>query len=169
MVRIFFLNGLVITIILFSSSCGTYPNPSRTYHSINRALWKFTPEYYLLKSKLSDETKFVNKILKNPDLIQEFIQKSTYYDEELLDINIWFKTSKDDDFELLSQLLEKNARIINFGYVDLLVHKDKQKYSDCKVVIVSADYYFIDFYFKEFENKNRLIYIGVIENNFNFE
>jgi hypothetical protein len=85
-----------ITLVLFTflvfatvfSSCGSVSE---------KTISRFTPHYYYIKCAMSDEIKFVQQIMDNPQDIQHIIESSKYYDTTVTEFYFLQKENPDKD------------------------------------------------------------------------
>jgi hypothetical protein len=96
---------LAISFTLAMTSCGTAPNYLRESYSFHRTLWKITPQYYILKSELKNEIRFVQNLMDNPENIREIIETSEYYYEGFSRIN----------YDAIIECAIMSPKIVDFG------------------------------------------------------
>ncbi|MBE2190325.1 MAG: hypothetical protein KGZ71_03535 [Desulfobulbaceae bacterium] len=116
---------------------------------------KFDPGYWKAKSEFKKELEFVQKILDNPDKMQEIIEYSEYYDANNFELCSdsylrYIKYLKPDDNGCEADILGFNRTTSTDG-------KGKILYENAKVVSVykSGSYNRIVFVF--FEEKDKII------------
>ncbi|MCO5251560.1 MAG: hypothetical protein M9949_09095 [Candidatus Kapabacteria bacterium] len=127
------------TIVLLLSSCNF--------------LYKFTPAYWKLKSEFKKEREFVQKILDNPDKMQEIIETSEFYDKG--GFNMTGYTYKEFIDYIKKNKDGNEAEIIWFGRTSLSDGKGKILYENAKGVSIyqTGRYNRLVFVFFELENK----------------
>jgi len=62
-----------------------------------KTISRFTPHYYYIKCAMSDEIKFVQQIMDNPQDIQNIIETSKYYDTTVTEFYFLQKENPDKD------------------------------------------------------------------------
>jgi hypothetical protein len=116
------------------------------------SLYKLTPGYWKFKKEFTKELEFVQKILDNPDKMQEIIESSEFYDKNNFDMSgrsykfyiDYLKPDKDGDAEVLA-----------FARTSRTDGKGKILYENAKGVSIykSGSYNRIVFVFFELKDK----------------
>jgi hypothetical protein len=116
-------------------------------------LYKLTPGYWKLKSEFKKEREFVQKILDNPDKMQEIIETSEFYDKDVF--NMTGYTYKEFIDYIKNTKDGNEAEIIGFNRISRGDGKGKILYENAKGVSIykTGSYNRIVFVFFELDNK----------------
>lgn len=136
---------LILISLLFLSSCNT--------------LYKLTPAYWQLKSEFKKELEFVQKILDNPDKMQEIIETSEFYDKN----NFYMCGNSYDYFKnYINHDSNAEVKIAGFGWVNTnLGSRGQNKYENVKSIDVYKNEQNFEVHFAFLESGNKTILVEI--------